>query len=171
MSSPCLLKVIDIVLDDYIPTISTDGRREEALTLHRGLKSLIAASTGRSEDGTSSVRAGSAVSVRRLEAAIVEARRRQIIDAVECILRKANDAVRSMPKMADNASHSNLLNIDMQSSGAANVFVEGVAVAELSPEMPDVTTRVAQLRGALAMAKANYTAVAARDVDAAVGAG
>ena len=37
--------------------------------------------------------------------------------------------------------------------------------------MPDVTTRVAQLRGALAMATANYTAVEASDMDAAVSAG
>lgn len=171
MPSHCLLDLIDTIVDAYITTIIDDDERGEALTFHRGLMSLIATSTSGSGKVASSMCVGGDVSERRLETAIAEARTQQIINAFECIRSKVSKAVRSMRELTDNASRADHRGIISRQTGVVNMLTEDVANAELSSEMSDVETSLAQLKGALALATGHYTTVTASDMDAAVSAG
>lgn len=108
MPSACLLKIIDATLDTHIPSIENHDERKEALVLHRGLKSLIVTSISNSEPFRTTVHLRSTVSQRRIEDAISAARRQQIIDAIECMDRRALKAVLSMPELINSASSSEL---------------------------------------------------------------
>ena len=110
MPSACLLKIIDAVLDTHIPSIEIHDEREDALVLHRGLKSLIGTSIGASDQVERTIHLRSTVSQRRLEVAILAARRQQIIDAVDCMRSRALKAVRSMPDLVNKASQASSLN-------------------------------------------------------------
>lgn len=122
MSSVCLLRTIDATLDTHIASIENHDEREEALVLHRGLKSLIVTSLGASEQLETTIHLRSTVSQRRIEDAISAARRLQIIDAAKTMEHKASKAVRSMAAPVSRASPAISLNITMQPPSAANVM-------------------------------------------------